>query len=216
MGVPARFAIEYPQRALQLIRMLEGPARDSELLGSFGLLAASAILTIPFERMRSSHFLHDEGQDADLVAHLKALEKANFLDAPFWETAPKAGEWRQSRIMNTVDEVHGWADHDGRDPRSDVANTIQTRKASEVLRVLRNALAHGNIIYLDKNGQEIAQNRMVYMAFLSRYEETPEQRELSETYRVVVVTEEAFLHFVKSWARWISHLDLDRRLAKAA
>jgi len=118
--------------------------------------------------------------------------------------------------MNTVDEVHGWADQDGRDPRSDEANTIQMRKASEVLRVLRNALAHGNIIYLDKNGQEIAQNRMVYMAFLSRYEETPEQREQSETYRVVVTTEEAFLHFVKSWARWIGHLDLDRRLATAA
>lgn len=216
MGVPDRFAIEYPRRALELIGMLEAPARENNLLGSFGLLAASAILTIPFERMRSSHFLHDDARDADLVKNLKALEKAVFLEAPFWGAEPDGGAWRQSRIVNAVDEVHGWLDQDGCDPRSEESNTIQTRKASEVLRVLRNALAHGNIIYLDKNGQEIAGNQMFYMAFLSRYEETAAQREQAETYRVVIATEEAFLQFVKSWAEWIGSLDLDRRLAAAA
>lgn len=216
MGVPDRFAIEYPRRALELIGMLEAPARGNNLLGSFGLLAASAILTIPFERMRTSHFLHNEVRDADLVKNLKALEKTVFLKAPFWRSEPDAGVWRQSRIVNGVDEVFGWLDQDGCDPRSEESNTIKTRKASEVLRVLRNALAHGNIIYLDKNGQEIAGNQMIYMAFLSRYEETSEQREQAETYRVVITTEEAFLHFVKSWAEWISSLDLDPRLAAAA
>ncbi|MCW8059135.1 hypothetical protein [Agrobacterium tumefaciens] len=216
MGVPDRFAIEYPRRALELIGMLEAPAREHNLLGSFGLLAASAILTIPFERMRASHFLHNEVRDADLVKNLKALEKTVFLKAPFWRSEPDDGIWRQSRIVNGVDEVFGWLDQDGCDPRSEESNTIKSRKASEVLRVLRNALAHGNIIYLDKNGQEIAGNQMIYMAFLSRYEETSQQREQAETYRVVITTEEAFLHFVKSWAEWISSLDLDPRLAAAA
>ncbi|WP_206072723.1 hypothetical protein [Mesorhizobium temperatum] len=36
------------------------------------------------------------------------------------------------------------------------------------------------------------------------------------TYRVVVTTEEAFLHFVKSWADWMGSLDLDPRLVMAA
>ena len=57
---------------------------------------------------------------------------------------------------------------------------------------------------------------MVYMAFLSRYEETPKQCEQAETYRVLVTTEEAFLHFAKSWASWVCGLDLDPRVAKAA
>jgi len=216
MGVPDRFAIEYPRRALELIEMLEASARERSLLGSFGLLAASAVLTIPFERMRTSHFLHNQARDEDLVKNLKTLEKAKFLEAPFWRNAPDGGEWRQSRIVSAVDKVNGWQDKDGRDPRSEKANTIQTRKASEVLRVLRNALAHGNIIYLDKDGREIAGNHMVYMAFLSRYEESPEQREQAESYRVVITTEEAFLHFVKCWAEWISNLALDRRVASAA
>lgn len=216
MGVPDRFAIEYPQRALQLIDLLEGPARHSDLLGSFGLLAASAVLTIPFERMKPSHFLHEEDRDADLVKSLKDLTKARFLEAPFWQSAPEANAWRQSRIMNSVDEVHAWHDEDGRHPLSDEANTIDKRKAEKVLRVLRNALAHGNIIYLDKDWREIAGNQMVYMAFLSRYEETEEEHAKAETYRVVVTTEEAFLHFVKSWAKWIGTLALDHRVAKAA
>jgi hypothetical protein len=216
MGVPDRFAIEYPRRALELIEMLEASAREKSLLGSFGLLAASAVLTIPFERMRTSHFLHDNERDADLVKHLKALEKADFLKAPFWREAPEDGEWRQSRIMGNVDKVHKWLDEDGRDPRSEGANTIKGRKANEVLRVLRNALAHGNIIYLDKEGQEIAGNQMAYMAFLSRYEESQEQRDKAETYRVVITTEEAFLRFVKCWAWWIGGLNLDRRVAAAA
>ena len=216
MGVPDRFTIEYPQRALQLIELLEEPARKHDLLGSFGLLAAAAILTIPYERMRASHVLVDGERDVDLVKSLKTLEKTKFFEAPFWQSAPDVGAWRQSRIVNSVDEVHGWHDQEGRHPLSDDANTIENRKAGEVLRVLRNALAHGNIIYLDKNGQEIAGNRMVYMAFLSRYEETPEQREQAETYRVLVTTEEAFLHFAKSWANWVCGLDLDPRVAKAA
>lgn len=216
IGVPDRFAVEYPKRAIELLDIVEARAKEKDLLGSFALLAASAILTIPFERMRASHFLYNEARDADLVKNLKALEKANFLESPFWEVAPDGEAWRQSRIVNAVDNVHDWLDENDRDPRAPESNTIKTRKASEVLRVLRNALAHGNIIYLDKNGQEIAGNRMIYMAFLSRYEETPEQREQAETYRVVITTEDAFLQFVKSWALWISSLDLDQRLTAEA
>ena len=112
MGVPNRFAIEYPRRALELIGMLEAQAREKNLLGSFGLLAASAILTIPFERMRTRLFLHNERRDEDLVKSLKGLEKADFLKAPFWRAAPNGGSWGQSRIMNNVDEVHRWLDQD--------------------------------------------------------------------------------------------------------
>ena len=215
MTIPSRFAIEYPQRALQLIKLFENKARQHDLLGSFGLLAAAAVLTIPYERMKASHFLHDEEQDHDLAAQIKQLEKVKFLAAPFWgKEAP--GEWRQSRIMDSVDQVEDWKDDHGQPSLSENANTMKKRKAEEVIRVLRNALAHGNIIYLDKDGREIANNRMVYLAFLSRYEESKEQGELAETYRVVVTSEDEFIRFVKAWANWVSRLPLDYRVAEAA
>jgi hypothetical protein len=215
MGVPSRFAIEYPQRALELIRLLEDKARQRDLVGSFGLLAAAAVLTIPYERMKASHFLHDEERDQDLATQIKKLETVKFLSAPFWGSEDP-GEWRQSRIMASVDQVDGWRDEKGRPSLSEAANTIEGRKAAVVIRVLRNALAHGNIIYLDKDSREIAGNRMENMAFLSRYEEAEEQRKLAETYRVVVTSEGAFLRFVKAWASWVSSFSLDAAVLEAA
>jgi hypothetical protein len=166
MGVPSRFAIEYPQRALELIELFEDKARRRDLVGSFGLLAAAAVLTIPYERMKASHFLHDARQDYNLAAQIKKLGKVKFQSAPFWGAAA-SGEWRQSRVMGSVNRVDDWKDELGRPSLSPEANTIKRRSAEEVIRVLRNALAHGNIIYLDKDGCEIAGNRMAYMAFLS-------------------------------------------------
>lgn len=209
MGVPTRFAIEYPQRALKLIQLFENKARQRDLMGSFGLLAAAAVLTIPYERMKASHFLHDKRQDHDLAAQIKKLEEVEFLSAPFWRgEAP--GEWRQSQIVGSVDQVDDWKDAQGRPSLSANANTIGKRKAEKVIRVLRNALAHGNIIYLDTDGREIAGNPVVYLAFLSRYEETEERRDIATTYRVVVTSGDEFLRFVKAWARWVGSFPLDR------
>jgi hypothetical protein len=203
-----------PITLTELIRLFEDHARRKDLIGSFGLLAAAAVLTIPYERMKASHFLHDDRQDRDLTAQIKKLEKVKFLSAPFWDEAP--GEWRQSRIMASVDRVDDWKDEQNRRSLSPDANTINQRKAEEVIRMLRNALAHGNIIYLDKNGREVAGNRMADMAFLSRYEENEEQRKLATTYRVVVTSENEFLRFVKAWASWVSSFPLDSTVSEAA
>ena len=218
MGIPSRFAIEYPQRALHLIRMLELRARKHELLGSFGLLAASAVLTIPYERMQSRHFLHKHSLDSDLGGALKQLKKTPFLLAPFWGD-DKPGNWWQARIVSPVQNVDGWRDEHNSHPLA--TGTVskladQKRTGDEVIRVLRNALAHGNIIYLDRNFAEAHGERMVYLAFLSRFEGTEEERVNSETYRLVVTDEEEFLKFVKCWASWVGKLNDDGAVSEAA
>jgi hypothetical protein len=218
IGIPSRFAIEYPQRALQLIEMLEPRARNRDLVGSFGLLAASAVLTIPYERMQSRHFLHQAGEDGDLAGALQTLKTVPFYQAAFWR-AEAPGPWWQSRIVSAVEKVDDWRDEDDRHPLSiDAANRISDRKrsADDVIRVLRNALAHGNIIFLDKEFRENVGRRMAYMAFLSRYEEGLEQQKLSKTYRLVVTSEAEFLRFVKLWASWVGSLADDGTVAEAA
>jgi hypothetical protein len=47
----------YPLRGLRLIDALDAESRDRDPIGSPGLLAAVAVLTIPDERMKASHFL---------------------------------------------------------------------------------------------------------------------------------------------------------------
>lgn len=77
-------------------------------------------------------------------------------------------------------------------------------------------MAHGNIIYLDDKGFETEGARVAHIAFLSRYEESEEQRAVAETYRLITVRETHFLPFVRSWAHWvIAHHQNDQELRVA-
>lgn len=214
--VPARFVTEYPQRCLELIDALEETARRRELVGSFSLLAAAAVFVIPYERMASNkHPLH-KARDIDLFTALKSLQKKPFISAQFWDGNPPK-DWRFSRVMANPNDSMQWRDADGHHPMSAAAkNSLPDRKADEVLRVVRNALAHGNIVYLNENGFEQRNTKLQFLGFLSRYEEDKEQRENAETYRLVTATEDEFLRFVKLWAKWVSRFRDDNRISEAA
>jgi hypothetical protein len=191
---------------------MEPFARKEQLVGSFSLLVASALFTIPYERLKAKHPLAGGSSDTGLYDALRTVEGKKFLEADFWNGI-QAHDWRFSRIMTSPEITLDWKDGNGIHPmRADAENTIGQRKTDAVLRVIRNALAHGNVIYLDKDGFETVGATVQYLAFLSRYEETVEQREHSETYRLVTTTEEGFLTFVKCWANWLNGFPPDVRL----
>ena len=74
----------------------------------------------------------------------------------------------------------------------------------------------GNIAYLNASGLEEQGTRVAFIAFLSRYEETEESRKLAETYRLVVTTEENFLHFIRKWTAWVAGFHDEVGMFKAA
>ncbi len=214
--VPERFIFEYPDRSKQLLEMLEPEARKHNLIGSFSLLVASSIFLIPYERMKKGHPLKDTQREPQLYQAIRQVESERFLAAAFWPDK-QLRDWRFSRIMNSANGTLSWQDKDGRHPmHAEAENTIGKRKAGEVLRVIRNALAHGNIVYLDDSGFETRGARVQYLAFLSRYEDDLPPQPGAETYRVVVATENDFLDFVKAWVAWLSRLPQDDRLFAAA
>jgi hypothetical protein len=119
--------------------------------------------------------------------------------------------------MENANTTSRWSDEKGVHPMGkDAENSISKRRAGEVLRVIRNALAHGNVVYLNAEGYEERGTKVQYLGFLSRYEESEEQRKLAETYRLVATTEDAFLAFVKAWAKWISTFNRNTDLIEAA
>ena len=200
--IPQRFAIEYPVRCLHLLDAFEPIARERDLYGTFSVMLAASILIVPWERANGRHPLTQE-ERGDLHKGLRRLERQRWLAADFWGSA-EPGEWRFSRIMGDPNQIHAWQDAQGRPSFAPDANTMHGRRVGDVFRVLRNALAHGNIVYLDGLGRETAGSRVQHIAFLSRYEENPEQREAAETYRVVTVHEKDFLPFVRAWALWVA------------
>jgi hypothetical protein len=75
----------------------------------------------------------------------------------------------------------------------------------DLQRTARNALAHGNIVYLDKHGYETVGGRLAYLAFLSEHES-------DKGYRVSIFDEETFLSFLKAWILWLQTFPLERNL----
>ena len=213
--IPKRFVVEYPQRCVKMLEMLEPAARKEQLLGSFSLLVASSLFLIPYERMKKAHPLNSRQDEPKLYDAIRKLEKRPFNSNDMWaDYAPK--NWRFSRIITSPDHTENWLDENECHPMHGAAiNTIDNRKIGEVLRVVRNALAHGNVVYLDEHGYERHGEVVQYLAFLSRYEENEEQRNKSETYRLVATTEEEFLTFIKSWASWLQKFPADSCLYSA-
>ena len=154
--------------------------------------------------------------DDDLTRALLDLDKRQFLTAPFWAGAT-AGIWRYSRIVKNVNNASNWSDENDNHPMHEKSlDCIGKAKAGEVLRVIRNALAHGNVVYLNADGCEEAGTEVKYLGFLSRYEESKEERKVAETYRLLATTEDTFLAFVKAWATWISKFNRNTELSEVA
>lgn len=213
MSVPHRFAVEYPGRVTDLIDLFEATARDKNLLGSFGLLVAAAVLTIPYERMQKRHFLHDQVEDKVLAAAFKSLERGRFRAAEFWDGSDP-GDWREYRIAaETVERASDWRDyHSGLNPfQPGSHNKVDEHTPEHVIRIIRNALSHGNIIYLNAMGLEEEGSAMEYLAFLTPY---PSGEGEPLTYRVLITREEELLQFVRQWAMWIARFSQDDTVAE--
>jgi hypothetical protein len=206
MGVPERFVTEYPDRCRRLLDMLEGPARSGDLIGSFALLVASAAFNIPYARMSEKD--HPLGRPEDrLYDAMEGLNKQRFEDASFWKGAGPSF-FRYARIMTDAEDSFRWRDAEGNHPLSSMT---QSKNANRVLRTIRNALAHGNVVYLDKNGHETPGNQLVYLVFLSKPDKKDKQ-DNGDGYRIAILDEESFLAFLKAWTDWLQEFPLGRKL----
>ena len=155
------------------------------------------------------------GGEPTLYSNLRDLGKKLFVQADLWGSE-SAAEWHFSKIINDPNNSLAWRDENGHHPMDDAANTIMRRKLDQVMRVIRNSLAHGNIVFLDAQWGERENRSVRYIAFLSRYEETGEQRAKDETYRVVATTPDEFLRFLRLWALWLGKQSPEQDLRAAA
>lgn len=192
--IPQRFVTEYPERCGQLLEMLEPQARERDLLGSFALLVASAAFNIPFGRITEED--HPLGRpESALSLGIKGLEQHSFLDAPFWEgEQPKF--FRYARIVNDPAYAAGWRDEAG----NHLIESVEAPNGYRVLKTIRHALAHGNVVYLNENGHEVPGHAVRHLAFLNRH---------NHSHRVAIFDEESFLSFLKAWIAWLQVFPLE-------
>lgn len=168
MGIPHYFGIELPQRCLDLINELQGVAEQiyggnrqdlGALTSTFLLSMSMPILNLPVERIERQIGLSGcEGYVDDrhisekaVEAFQKTIQQGTLSQTPFY----MQGAWRfiQSR-GETRNIARGLPEEIAAALDTDVATSnAAAMPASQWISVVRNALAHGGIAYLDGRGR---------------------------------------------------------------
>lgn len=135
------FVADFPQRCREVLRLAsrEAQAHDREV--TLLLLVASGSLVIPFERLRpgmnSKHPATDQINFPNAAARLNELLSENFLISSLW--GREVGSWEYSHLLVKDGGPDAWDEL--RSPAS-IRNTLYV---NQILAVIRNGLAHGNV-----------------------------------------------------------------------
>lgn len=212
MGRPSHYSTDIPARGKELIELLVRYVEEnSDPTGKWGgplkttflLSMATPMLVLPIERIFRSvvegrpGVADDAGLDPRIDARVAEVlgPGRSFEKAPFFE----AGVWHFVSHSDVFNVGGHWPVETLRMLASAEAETCaRNADAAEILMVLRNALAHGGVTYLDREGgQTEAATNMLGFASTTR---GANPRGL----RLLRVPVDAFQTFVAGWADWLT------------
>lgn len=228
MGTPIHYSVEIPQRCLQLIEQLWPEVErtrqlDAPHLGplstTFLISMSMPIINLPIERIerrRSNEagaYADDRHIDAEVSAAVdRELGGQAFSTARFY----REGEWRfvttsRSPLPNLAnalpDEIVDQLESD------EAASAASKMSTSQWCGILRNALAHGGIAYLDVYGRSSYGSPVAMLLFGSgRYDRETGELVGVNLLRIKQSDYRAFLH---RWVAWLSDSGLSALFAAA-
>jgi hypothetical protein len=212
---PAHYSREIAQRCQALIHHLlpiveRGLPEDEKFGGpldtTFLLAMATPMIVLPIERVQvaeynSSQVGNDRNIDPALAKKMSALldGKRKFSDAPFgtdgkWSYVPS-----YTHIFNVADGCPDDLLAALSTPES--VTCANDSPAREILHVLRNALAHGGVAYLDKNGRSTERDAAM-LAFIST--ERDSRRRVTGL-NILRIGQAEFRSFLMAWTDWLLH-----------
>ncbi len=226
MGNPRHYSVEVPQRCLQLIDELWSHAEGTQqpnrpdlgpLTTTFLISMSMPIINLPVERIERHRLAQKEGYaddchiDAALTAAIdtilggQELRKVPFYSQDAWSFASCSNETPFNIARSLPD---------------DVARELCTKEAfaraskmptSQWCGVIRNAMAHGGIAYLDENGRTSYGRPVKMYAFISgTYTKT--RKELA-TLNVLRISEVNYRTFLRKWVEWLEGSGLNELAA---
>lgn len=229
MGNPLHFSVELPQRCLQLIDELwphvEKTRRaDRPDLGSlattFLISMSIPIINLPIERIARNKNAQNEGYadyrciDPKVAAVVldtlggQPLSKAPFYSAGEWSFATYA----KHPLFNIAREIpHDLATELGSDQAAARAGKMPT---SQWCSILRNAMAHGGIAYLNENGRTSHGEPVKMYAFVSGVFDDTDQMKLLRL-NVLRISEVNYRKFLRRWVAWLKSSGLANELSAA-
>ena len=236
LGNPLHFGIELPQRCLTLVEELwdhaakvyGGERRDlGPLTTTFMISMSMPIINLPVERIErqisngaNEGLVDDRHRDEMAVSAFRdTVQRGNFGEAPFF----KEGAWRfvghEGNTANFArelpDEIAGELD------TPQALTNAASMQASQWISVLRNALAHGGIVYLDERGRSSHVQPVKMLAFVSgRFadgvcpnaagKQCRGERGSLTGVNILRISEHDYLDFLHRWVKWLVEAGISR------
>ncbi|SIN77849.1 hypothetical protein SAMN05444002_0317 [Vannielia litorea] len=239
MGNPKHYGIELPVRCLELIEKLWPAACEvhggerpdlGPLTSTFLLSMSIPVINIPLERIER-HINKPEGATYADDRHLNAeaekafddvIRKGRLSDAPFYQT----GVWHFVQVEpKTLPNIaKGLSTELANELRgADAEKRAHEMNASQWVSVLRNAMAHGGIAYLDENGHSTDGAAVRMYAFVSGKYGKPQCQHAEgdcrfgmgelERINILRISEDNYKEFLRRWVAWLVDTTLVNKTA---
>lgn len=229
MGTPANYSQELPLRCLQLVEALWSNVEEVRISGqehlgplttTFLLAMATPMITLPIERVEryrdraDAGYMNERPLNKALAIEVdRVIVNGVLRDAPFFVE----DQWRFASVPNEdfnvalqfPDKLH---DALSAPEALEAAKAMQTQEWASCL---RNALAHGGVLYLDRNGRSTHDQKATVLAFVSaKYKSDDQYRQASpERLKVIQIDESEFKVFLQRWVGWVQSCGLAGQLA---
>ena len=195
MSAYTNFTSDFPSRCLELLDIAHGVAsvngRETTLL----LMAASASLLVPFERLKpdTQHHAHpfrDNARFADAAEKLQDLLTEKFVGSVLCPST--AASWQLAKDVLSVDgDVDSWL------PKATLKPLSKDRIVSTILTLVRNALAHGNIY---TTGDPI--KVLIFVKEVTIQQVDKSRKRVG--FEVISVNHEDFCSFIRAWVTFLN------------
>jgi hypothetical protein len=229
MGDPIHYSLELPQRCLQLIDELWPVVErtrqwDMPHLGplstTFLISMSMPIINLPIERIERHRsggpdtYANDRKIDPEISAAVdKVLGSQPLHQAPFFGK----GEWHfatrtqppfpniAERLPDTIAELLG---------TEEASERAEKMPTSQWCSILRNALAHGGIGYLDEDGRSTYGNPVKMLLFVSGKFDPANPKKLTAV-NLLRISETDYRAFLGKWVVWLLESGISKTFAAA-
>jgi hypothetical protein len=224
MGIPEHYSREIARRCQSLIQHLlpqvEAGLPDDRYFGgplrtTFLLAMATPMILLPMERiLKPTIGVKVAGDERQKDNRLAALINDTFAANKSFGKSPFAGDgdWRYVQNHPLFNTAREWPSKLLRTLNSpEAAKAAMAASTRTIVSNLRNALAHGGIAYLDKNGRQI-EGEAAMFAFTSFKTEKGKPVGLN----IIRVNEHTFCNFLSTWTVWLKKSGITHSLNRVA
>jgi hypothetical protein len=220
LGNPANYSLELPERCLQLLDTLWPYARNirqvdrpdlGPLTSTFLVSMSMPIINLPIERIErreggeDRHYTNDRKiNPMAAAAIIETLRQRRLREAPFFVD----GAWRFACYEEPpfANIANGVPEHVAAELGTEkAAQHAADMRASQWCSILRNALAHGGIAYLDARGRGSYGRSVKMYAFVSgKYDERSKERPKPLiAVNFLRISEVDYYDFLRRWVAWL-------------